>query len=344
MPTTAYATHLDYLLHTLDDHPENADRLRAIWKLMESTNMLDNLLSIEPHPASTEQLERVHTPDHIALIKKAAGMGPVMIDYDTYAQPESYDVACLSAGGVITAVDAVMTGRADNGLAIIRPPGHHATPRRAMGFCLFNNVAIAARHAIATYAPVSRVMIVDYDVHHGNGTQDAFYYTSDVLYISTHEYPYYPGTGALKDRGVGDGRGTTINIPLRAGTGNMGFEQAFTRVIWPAARRFKPDLILISAGFDAHWVDPLAHLQLDLPGYTHLARELIAMAGELCDSRIVFVLEGGYDLHALSNGVLNIAYALQGIDQIADPLGTLDMPEQSASDVIDEVIRLHELG
>lgn len=344
MPTTAYATHPDYLLHTMDGHPENADRLRAIWKLLESTNTLDVLLSVEPQPASTGQLERVHTPEHIALIKRAADMGPVLIDFDTYAQPESYDVARLSAGGVIAAVEAVIAGQADNGLAIVRPPGHHATPNRAMGFCLFNNIAIAARHAIAAHDPVKRVMIVDYDVHHGNGTQDAFYDDPEVLYISTHEYPFYPGTGSLREAGAGEGYGATINIPLRAGTGNTGFEQVYARVIWPAARRFNPDLILVSAGFDAHWSDPLAHLQLDLPGYTHLARELVAMSEEFCSSRIVFVLEGGYDLHALSHGVLNVVYALQGLDQISDPMGSLDMPEQNISGLVDEVIKLHDLG
>ena len=267
-----------------------------------------------------------------------------MLDPDTYVLPVSYDVACLSVGGALAAVDAVLGGQADNALAVVRPPGHHATPSRGMGFCLFNNIALAARHAQATYEEVKRVLIVDYDVHHGNGTQEAFYEDESVLFVSTHQYPYYPGSGALGDIGSGPGRGATINMPLRAGTGNEGFELLYERVLWPAARRFRPDLILVSAGFDAHWADPLAMLQLDLRGYAHLTRELIGMAGELCAGRAIFVLEGGYDLEVLSHGVLNVAYALLGQDIVTDPLGEVGMPGQPTDDLVAALLDLHQLG
>jgi acetoin utilization deacetylase AcuC-like enzyme len=268
-----------------------------------------------------------------------------MLDADTYMLPQSYDIALKSAGGAIAAVDAVMAGDAANAIAAIRPPGHHATPTRGMGFCLFSNIAIAARHAQAAYPDtIKKVMIVDYDVHHGNGTQDAFYEDGSVLFVSSHQYPFYPGTGALADIGEGDGKGATINMPLRAGVGNDGFKLLYEKVLWPAARRFKPDLVLVSAGYDAHWADPLAMLQLDLRGYAHLTRELIAMAHELCKDRIVFVLEGGYDLDAVSHGLLNTAYALQGKDTILDPLGDLDMPQQGAESLVDQLLKLHNLG
>ncbi len=344
MTTTAYLTHPDYRLHTLQGHPEHAGRIERIWQVFEGAGILEDLLVPDFEPATVEQLARVHDVRYIELIERAAERGGGMLDPDTYMLPVSYRVALLSAGGVIGAVEAVLQGRADNALAVVRPPGHHATPTRAMGFCLFSNVAIAARHALATDETVERVMIVDFDVHHGNGTQEIFYDAPDVLYVSTHQYPYYPGTGALTDIGTGKGQGATINMPLRAGTGNQGFRLLYERVLWPAARRFKPDLILVSAGFDAHWSDPLAMLQLDLKGYTHLTRELIRMAGELCDGRIVFALEGGYDLEALSHGMLNIAYALKGRDEIADPVGDIDMPQQQVDDLAGQLLTLHELG
>jgi acetoin utilization deacetylase AcuC-like enzyme len=213
-----------------------------------------------------------------------------------------------------------------------------------MGFCLFGNVAIAARHAQENYPAIKKVMIADFDVHHGNGTQEAFYQDPSVLFISTHQYPFYPGTGALTEVGEGDGKGTTINIPLRAGVGGDGFRLIYEKVVWPAARRFKPDIILVSAGFDAHWADPLAMLQLDLRAFAHLTRELIRMAEELCEGRIVFVMEGGYDPQVLSHGWLNIAYALQGIDEIADPVGDLDMPQQGIAALVEQIMALHGLG
>ncbi len=344
MTVTAYVTHADYRLHNVNGHPEHAGRIERIWQVLDEHKVLDQLLSITPDPATVEQLLLVHHPQHVERVKRASDAGDMLMDPDTYVTSVSYRVALLAAGGVIAAVDAVMGGQANNGLVAVRPPGHHATPGRAMGFCLFNNVAIAARHAQKTYEAIRRVMIVDYDVHHGNGTQDAFYEDPSVLYVSTHQYPFYPGTGAAGEIGEGEGRGTTLNMPLRAGTGNAGFHMLYESVLWPAARRFKPDLILVSAGFDAHWADPLAMLQLDLHGYTHLTRELIAMADELCQGRIVFVLEGGYDLEVLSHGMLNVARALQGVDEIVDPLGQLDMPGQTTEKLIELLAQLHHLS
>src|SRR5574341_2316405 len=326
MPTTAYATHPDYRLHTYNGHPENAGRLIAIWDAFEKAKVLDRLMPITPRPAEPEELARVHDPRYVDFIREAAAKGGGLLDPDTYLLPVSYDIARLAAGGVLGTVEAVVSGRANNGLAVVRPPGHHATPIRAMGFCIFSNVAVAARHAQAISPNIRRVMIVDYDVHHGNGTQDAFYADPDVLYTSTHQYPFYPGTGALGDIGEGAGKGATVNMPLDAGVGTVGFELLYEKVLWPLARRFKPDLMLVSAGFDAHWADPLAMIQLDLPGYAHLTRELINMAGELCGGRIVFVLEGGYNPDVLGNGLLNVVYALQGMDKIVDPLGPTSLP------------------
>jgi acetoin utilization deacetylase AcuC-like enzyme len=343
MPTTAYVTHPDYRLHTLEGHPEHAGRLDSTLQLFASSGILSRLMPVTPTPATPEQLAYVHNPHFVDFVREAAEQGGGMLDPDTYLLPVSYDVACLAVGGVITAVDAVLGGRADNALAIIRPPGHHATPTRAMGFCLFNNVAIAARHAQASRPPVKQVMIVDFDVHHGNGTQDAFYDDPSVLYVSTHQYPHYPGTGALGEIGEGEGKGATINMPLRAGVGSDGFNLLYDKVLWPAARRFQPDLILVSAGFDAHWSDPLAMLQLDLKGYAAITRELIKMADELCKGRIVFALEGGYDLEVLSHGLLNTAYALQGTDEISDPLGDLDMPQQGVDELTEQLVKLHKL-
>jgi len=266
----------------------------------------------------------------------------VMFDSDTYALPQSYEIAKLAAGGVLTAVDAVMTGEADNGLAAVRPPGHHATPERAMGFCLLSNIAIAARHAQDQY-DIKRVMIVDFDVHHGNGTQDVFYEDGSVLFISTHQYPFYPGTGDLRETGIGAGKGTTINIPLGHGHGDTSYRQIYESILWPAARRFQPELILVSAGFDAHFIDPLAMMQLTHDGYAHLTRELIRMAEEVCDGKIVFVMEGGYDLPALAHGMRNVAHALLGEEEISDPYGNIAKKESDAQSIIEAVQELHGL-
>lgn len=341
--TTAYLTHPDYQLHTLHGHPEHAGRLESIWEVLQTHSMLKRLKSVTPQPATLEQLEMVHDPRYVELVVRAAEQGGGMLDPDTYLLPVSYEVARLSVGGVLGAVDAVLSGEADNAVAPIRPPGHHALPNRGMGFCIFSNVAIAARHAQRAHG-TKRVMIVDYDVHHGNGTEAIFYDDPDVLYVSTHQYPFYPGSGALHDIGRGEGLGSTINMPLSAGVGNEGFRELYERILWPAAKRFQPELILVSAGFDAHWNDPLAMLQLDLKGYAHLSRELVAMAQVLCGGHIIFVLEGGYNLEALGYGMLNICYALLREDIIEDPLGPSGGPEPSVARLIDSLLALHELG
>lgn len=343
MSNTAYITHRDYVQHTLARHPEFAGRIERIWAVLEGSGVLNDLLSLDATTVSDETLKLVHTNHHIARIKDVSQRGGGWLDADTYSLAVSHDIARLSAGGAVLAVDTIMTGKARNALAAIRPPGHHATPNRAMGFCLFSNAAVAARHAQHTYDNIERVMIVDYDVHHGNGTQDVFYDDPSVLFVSSHQYPFYPGTGGLNETGEGAGTGFTLNMPLPAGAGNQGLAALYEQILWPAARRFKPDLVIVSAGYDAHWADPLAMIQLDLAGYAHLSRQLVAMADDLCDGRVIFVLEGGYDLEVLSHGVLNSVYALLGKDAVVDPVGKFDLGEQDISDLIASLLTRHDL-
>jgi acetoin utilization deacetylase AcuC-like enzyme len=341
--TTAFITHKRYLSHDMPGHPEHAGRLRSVLKKLDDANLNERLLALTPKPLSEHTILLAHTADHINQLGQIEAMSDsplVMLDADTYMTPNSYTIARLAAGGVCRAVDAVMDGEADNALAAVRPPGHHATAGRAMGFCLLNNIATAARHAQDTHG-VKRVMIVDYDVHHGNGTQDIFYDDGSVLFISTHQHPLYPGTGMLDETGAGAGLGATLNIPLRAGSGDKAFARLYDEIVWKAAERFKPELILVSAGFDAHWADPLAGLRLTLSGYAHLTRELIRMAETLCEGRIVFVMEGGYDLEVIGHGMANTARALLGDTGISDPLGA---PQDAAEPDVDHLIAsLHEL-
>ncbi|GAB4509035.1 MAG: histone deacetylase [Anaerolineae bacterium] len=341
--TTVYVTHSRYIEHDFPHHPEHAGRIQAVWQLMQDSGLTKRLKALDPLRATDEQIMLVHTPNYLELFTSLSRYdGPVRFDADTYALPESEEVARLSAGGVLAAVDAVLTGDADNGLAAVRPPGHHAIPERAMGFCLLSNIAIAARHAQQVHG-VNRVLIMDYDVHHGNGTQDIFYEDDSVLFISTHQHPFYPGTGTLNQMGKGNGRGYTVNIPLTGGHGDESYRRLFTEIIWPVAQRFQPELILVSAGFDAHWIDPLASMRLSLTGYAHITRELIRMAQELCSGKIVFVMEGGYDLTALAHGMRNIAHALLGDDEVSDPLGLLKKPEPDIAPLIAQLRALHNL-
>ena len=235
--------------------------------------------------------------------------------------PASYEVALYAAGGAIKAVEAVMNNEVDSAFALVRPPGHHATRWQAMGFCLFNNIAIAAKHALANLG-IERLLIIDFDVHHGNGTQEAFYTDPSVLYFSTHQYPFYPGTGSLEETGAGEGEGTTINVPLPGWCGDEEYLRTFEQILAPVARRFKPQLILVSAGYDAHWMDNISSMQVSISGYAQMAEIIKGLAAELCSGRLVFALEGGYYLPALAASIRATLDVLLGNPGGgADPLG-----------------------
>jgi acetoin utilization deacetylase AcuC-like enzyme len=239
-------------------------------------------------------------------------------DADTPTSSRSFEAALRAAGGTLAAVDAVMAGAADNGFALVRPPGHHAVPERAMGFCLFNNVAVAAAHLRAAHG-LERVLVVDWDVHHGNGTQDAFYADSHVLFMSSHQYPFYPGTGSAREVGRGEGEGFTLNVPLPSGCGDAEYLQAYLEVVEPVARQFRPEFVLISAGFDAHARDPLAEMEVSERGFAGLARLVARIARDVCGNRLVAVLEGGYDLAALGESVATVLDELGGA-RLDDPV------------------------
>ena len=274
------------------ERPERAEVLDAIAARWRERG----IEVVAPRLAMPEHLVRVHDAEYVRRIAETAGRATAL-DPDTYTSPESYEIARLAAGACVDAVDRVMGGAHGAAFALVRPPGHHAERDRAMGFCLFNNVAVAAAHARAT--GVRKVAIVDYDVHHGNGTQHIFESDPHVLYISTHQYPYYPGTGAAAETGRGAGSGFTVNLPFEAGAVDEDYQIAFSRIVVPVLRQFEPDLVIVSAGFDAHQHDPLGGIRLTTPAFAAMTAELRAVAEECCRGRIVAAVEGGYDLQAL---------------------------------------------
>ncbi len=300
---TALIYHPDYLKHETGSHPERKERLLSILSHLEKTGLMQQIAVIKPAQAQLSEIQYIHSPAYIEKAKRYSQL-EFPLDPDTILCKASYDVALLAAGGAIAAVDAVLDkviDKADSSFALVRPPGHHATPDRGMGFCIFNNVAIAARHA--QKKGKKRVLIVDWDVHHGNGTQEAFYEDPTVLYFSTHQYPHYPGTGWLDEVGSGAGKGYNINVPLPAGTEDSGFIAAFDEILLPAALEFKPDIVLISAGQDACAGDGLARMRMSANGFAVLASIVKTIANETCSGKVAAVLEGGYDLELLAHSV-----------------------------------------
>ncbi len=289
-------------------HPERPERAQVMDGVASRWRARGGEV-VAPRAATHEQLERVHDPLYVQRISELRDRA-VALDPDTYTSPESYEVALLAAGAAIDAVERAMSGAHIYTLAMVRPPGHHAEHAHAMGFCLFNNVAVAAAHARHALG-ASRVAIVDYDVHHGNGTQHIFEADPSVLYISTHQYPYYPGTGAADEVGVRAGEGFTVNLPLEAGSTDADFEHIFDRVALPVLRQFKPDVILVSAGFDAHQRDPLAMMRATEAGFAAMTTALRTVADEMCRGRLALVTEGGYDLTALDASLQAVVEALQ---------------------------------
>ena len=296
---TGFVYHPDYLNHdTGPNHPERPDRLRASLAALQQSDIWEHLHPIEATPASTAQVCYAHEatyPEHIKRHCEAE----IPLTYDTSVVKASFDIALLSTGGVLRAADAVATGTVQNAFAMVRPPGHHATPNQSMGFCLFNNIAIAARYLQREHG-AGKVAIVDWDVHHGNGTQDIFYEDESVFFFSIHQSPLYPGTGSSYERGSGKARGTTLNVPVPAGSGDSEYTAVFTDVLIPTLQDFSPEFTLISAGFDAHYLDPLAEIEITADGFSTLTDLIL----EFAEGRVVSVLEGGYSLEGVSESVV----------------------------------------
>lgn len=341
--STVY-TYVPAMAHQKRGHPEHNGRLGGLLEWLEPFGVLADLTAVTPQHASFEQLCQTHSKGLVEHIRNVCLSGGGHLDHgDTYATQESYDLARLAAGSTCTVVDEILSGRARNGFSLVRPPGHHAEHDRISGFCLINNVAVAAKHAQQAHG-LKRVAIVDFDVHHGNGTQDIFYNDPSVLFISTHLYLpryFYPGTGHHQESGAEQARGLTLNVPLIPNVGDDSYRAIFNKVILPQLRLFKPEMILVSAGFDAHWQDPLAMANLSLTGYAKLGQLLVETAESICDGRVLFVLEGGYHIPALRHAILNLFYTLLGQDKIVDPLGPSSQDEPDISHLIDLIKRDH---
>lgn len=292
-------------------HPESPERLKVLYEMLQEPEVKGGFLDLKPRPAKREDLERVHDTRYIDRVADTAGKPRISLDPDTQTSPRSYEAALMAAGGCLEAIDKIINGEIRNAFAMIRPPGHHAEPSRAMGFCLFNNVAIAARYAQACHG-LDRVMILDWDLHHGNGTQWIFYDDPTVLYGSTHQYPYYPGTGSFQEVGKGKGTGYTVNIPLSVGHGDSEFVGIYRRIFCAIGRKFKPRLLIISAGFDIYRGDPLGGMGVSPEGFGLMARVLLEMAEEVCGGRVLVALEGGYDLQGLREGGKAVLMELMG--------------------------------
>jgi acetoin utilization deacetylase AcuC-like enzyme len=306
MPPGLFLSHPSSLAHDTGPHPERADRIRAIDAMLEQRDWLGWDRREAPE-VDLARVEAVHPRSHIDAVREHSARGAAF-DLDTPTSTGSWDAALHAAGGACAMVEALLGGEVPVAFSALRPPGHHAELARAMGFCLFNNVAIAARHALDTLG-ADRVMVLDWDVHHGNGTNAIFYESSEVLFVSLHQWPFYPGTGALADVGSGEGTGFSINLPVPAGSGEATWLSLVKHLAIPAAREFRPDLLLVSAGYDAHRDDPLADCELMTSSYGELARHIRALGEEL-GVPVGAVLEGGYDLAALASSVVATMEAL----------------------------------
>src|SRR5579883_3291558 len=355
--TTALIYDPIFLEHlTPSRHPERPQRVEMAINVLEALGWLerDGLLLLPPRAATVDELAAIHERRYIRKVEKASqkvaaeaesgGPQTRFFATDTYVSARSYEAALKAAGAPLTAIDAILEGRATNAYCLVRPPGHHAVAESAMGFCLFNNVAVAARYAIDHYG-LERVMIIDYDVHHGNGTQEMFYNDPRVLYFSVHQAPFYPGTGLSDETGEGAGLGTTINVPLPAMTGYETYEPVFRQVMAAAADRYNPQLMLVSAGFDAHWADPLGGMNLSTAGFSKLMAIIIEEAKFLCNGRLVLVQEGGYNIDAMASCVATCINMLLGDDAAVDSLGKAkDTAYRLNTDVlIAELRRIHHL-
>ncbi len=314
-------------------HPESSQRLQVIFDELDKEKIGSHF--IYPHfgPASLDIIEGNHTPKLVQQVAATAGKSHGFLDADTHTSEDSFAAACLAVGALIDGIHRLDQGEIDNAFCLVRPPGHHAEHDQSMGFCLFNNVAVAARWALKELG-MKRIMIVDWDLHHGNGTQHSFYDTDKVLYCSTHQYPYYPGTGALLETGEGAGEGFTVNVPLAGGQGDLEFARIFNELFAPVARLYKPELILVSCGFDIYDGDPLGAMTVTPAGFAYMTRVMQELAAELCGGKLLITLEGGYNLTGMRDGALAVLAELCGEEALADfGLGSKKMKAFAKADI-----------
>ncbi|MCK9273589.1 MAG: histone deacetylase [Syntrophales bacterium] len=333
---TGIVTDERYLRHNTGDfHPESSRRLVSLYEMLLSEEMAGRFDRIEPRSASYEELSSIHLPSYIDRVASTAGNKPTYLDPDTIASADSFEASIFAAGGLINAVDAVMAARVRNAFAFVRPPGHHAQSDRSGGFCIFNNIAIAAAYARTTYR-LGRILIVDWDLHHGNGTQNTFYKDPGILYFSTHQYPLYPGSGSIEEIGIEEGTGYTVNVPLSKGQGDAEYLSVFRRILEPVACEYKPQLILLSAGFDICAKDLLGGMKVTSRGFTALTRVLLDIAEKCCQGRLVATLEGGYNVDIMTHSIKAVLMEMSGMT-ITSPC-SLDTIQQSAGPSVQKVI------
>ncbi len=330
-----------YLEHrTGDYHPETHNRLKVIYEMLAEADMAAEFVDVPARRAEKNELTLVHSERYIDMVAATEGKPHCSLDPDTSTSPGSYEAALLAAGGLCQAVSMVISGELDNAFALVRPPGHHAERDRAMGFCLFNNVAVGAGYA-RKYHNLKRILIVDWDLHHGNGTQHSFEEDDSIFYFSTHQYPFYPGTGAFEEAGKGKGKGFTLNVPLSAGYGDGEYLEIFEKILKPAALKFKPELILVSAGFDIYMDDPLGGMRVTPEGFAGLTRSMMDISSQCCDGKLVLTLEGGYNLQGLRDSVKTVLKEMAGLSTV-DKTSILAGADQKLLDrVIKKVAQIH---
>ncbi len=331
-----------FLKHNMANHPENAERLNSILNSSEMKKLLPLLKTVSPRLALNKELTYCHSESYIKRINEICSQGGGYLDADTYATEFSYNAAATAAGSLIELATLICKGEFKNGFALVRPPGHHALANNAMGFCIFGNVAIAANTLIKSNV-INKAAIIDIDVHHGNGTQAMVEANPNILYISTHQFPFYPGTGSVTETGKGDAEGNVLNIPLPALVGDTGFKEVYNELIIPKIVGFNPGFLIISAGYDAHWKDPLANLNLTSHGYSWISKTLVELSEKLCNGKIVFALEGGYNLDVLSEGVANSIKALINLEDFSDPFGKSPYKEPYIKDILTEIKKIHRI-
>jgi acetoin utilization deacetylase AcuC-like enzyme len=326
-------------LHFEANNPERPARIEAIVQSLDMNGFWDPYPKLSPFEPNQSLLESIHSPSLLAGLPEVSRLNGAL-DSDTYTTPYSWELALKAAGGAVAVAAQVFKRESNAGFALCRPPGHHATPNQAMGFCLLNNVAIAAQCIVSEHG-AKKVAIIDLDVHHGNGTQDIFYERDDVLFISIHQIPLYPGTGQANEIGKGQGEGATINLPLAPYAGDSARQACLEEVILPALGRYQPEMVLVSAGFDAHWKDPLAHQLATASGYGQMVAGLQAWANQHCEGRIVLILEGGYDLSGIAASASACVAALLG-KEFEDPVGKSKVEEENDwQQAINEIKRIH---